>query len=242
MATMDAATFQHATGVSRETTDRLSAFVDLLHRWQPRINLVANSTLHDVWERHLLDSAQLAGHLPEASHGPGGPDRPDRLDRPDQQVVLADFGAGAGLPGLVLALLRPDLDVHLVEVDARKCSFLLEASRVTGAEVAVHRARIETASLPPVTIATARALAPLDKALGQVAPHLDSHAICLFHKGQKWADELAVAERRWKMQVDALHSVTDPAARILRITGLAPKNPMAQPGPAAPAAGSQEQR
>ena len=223
MATMDAAGFQHATGVSRETMDRVSIFVDLLKRWQPRINLVANSTLHDIWERHLLDSAQLVSHLPETP------------------AVLADFGAGAGLPGLILAILRPDLDVHLIEVDARKCSFLQEASRTTETDVVIHRDRIEAVSLPPVEIAVARALAPLTKALGQVAPHLDPHGICLFHKGQKWAEELTVAEQRWKMQVDALPSVTDPAARILRITGLAPKDRDARPGPTRPMSGAQEQ-
>ena len=207
MAILDSAGFQHATDVSRETLDRLIAFVDLLQRWQPRINLVANSTLHDVWERHLLDCAQLVDHLP------------------NDATVLGDFGAGAGLPGLVLAILEPSLEVHLVEVDAKKCAFLQEASRVTEAAVDIHRVRIDAADLPPLDVATARALAPLAKCLGQVAPHLDAHGICLFHKGQSWAEELTAAQQRWKMQVDALPSRTDPAARILRVSRLQPAAP-----------------
>jgi 16S rRNA (guanine527-N7)-methyltransferase len=227
MVHMDAAGFQHATGVSRETIDRLEAYVALLHRWQPKINLVANSTLHDLWERHLLDSAQLAPQLPD------GP------------VVLGDFGAGAGLPGLILAILRPDLEAHLIEVDARKCVFLQEAARAAGVEVQIHRERIESVALPTLTVATARALSTLTKTLDQVAPHLgsngDSPGIGLFHKGRKWAEELTVAQRHWKMQVDALPSITDPAARILRIHDLTPRDPANHPD-ASSAAGSQEQK
>lgn len=211
MPLLDAAGFQHATGVSRETLDRLTAYADLLQRWQPRINLVANSTLHDLWERHLLDCAQLVQHLPKNAK------------------ILGDFGAGAGLPGLVLAILKPALEVHLVEVDAKKCAFLQEACRVADAAVKIHRVRIENAGLPPLDVATARALAPLSKCLGQVAPFLDAHGICLFHKGQAWAEELTAAQQRWMMQVDALPSLTDPAARLLRISDLKPIDPKARP-------------
>ena len=207
MATLDAAGFQRATGVSRETLDRLTTYVDLLQRWQPRINLVANSTLHDVWDRHLLDCAQLIQHLPKDA------------------TVLGDFGSGAGLPGLVLAILAPDLEIHLVEVDAKKCAFLQEASRLTATPVEIHRQRIDSAALPPLDVATARALAPLAKCLGLAAPHLDAHGICLFHKGQGWAEELTAAEQRWMMRVDALPSLTDPAARILRVSELQPRHP-----------------
>ncbi len=227
MAHMDAAGFQHATGVSRETMERLEAYVALLHRWQPRVNLVANSTLHDLWERHLLDSAQLAPLVPDAP------------------AILGDFGAGAGLPGLILAIMRPELEVHLIEVDARKCVFLQEAARAAGVEVQIHRERIESVELPVLTVATARALSSLTKTLGQVAPYIggqgDSPGIGLFHKGRKWAEELTVAQGHWKMQVDALPSITDPAARILRIHDLTPRDPASHPE-ASSAAGSQEQK
>jgi 16S rRNA (guanine527-N7)-methyltransferase len=206
MAILDAAGFQQATGVSRETLDRLSAYVDLLQRWQPRINLIANSTLHDVWERHLLDCAQLIEHLPKDA------------------TVLGDFGSGAGLPGLVLAMLAPDLEVHLVEVDAKKCAFLQEAARLTETAVEIHRLRIDAVTLPPLDVATARALAPLAKCLSLVAPHLDAHGICLFHKGKAWGEELTAARQRWMMQVDALPSLTDRAARILKVSELQPQD------------------
>ncbi len=97
--------------VSRETADRLETLVGTLERWQKAINLVGRNTLGDVWHRHVLDSAQLKPLIPEAAK------------------TLTDLGSGAGFPGLVLAALFPDLDVTLIESDARKAAFLGEAAR-----------------------------------------------------------------------------------------------------------------
>ena len=97
--------------VSRETVDRLEALVSTLERWQKAINLVGKTTMGDIWHRHVLDSAQLKGLIP------------------DQAESLTDLGSGAGFPGLVVAALRPDLDVALIESDARKAAFLGEAAR-----------------------------------------------------------------------------------------------------------------
>src|SRR5215212_687805 len=79
--------------VSRETLDRLGALVDTLVRWQKAINLVGRTNMEDVWIRHMLDSAQLAPLIPADAES------------------LADLGSGAGFPGLVLAVLRPELDI-----------------------------------------------------------------------------------------------------------------------------------
>src|SRR5512139_2081179 len=100
--------------VSRETLDQLQALVDTLVRWQKAINLVGRTTIEDVWTRHILDSAQLAPLIPTEAKS------------------LADLGSGGGFPGLVLAALRPDLDLTLIEADARKAAFLGEASRRMG--------------------------------------------------------------------------------------------------------------
>ena len=116
--------------VSRETLDRLTVLADLLARWTQRINLVSKSTLPDLWRRHILDSAQLAAHVPPGSR------------------TMVDLGSGAGFPGLVLAAIT-DLDIHLVESDARKCAFLREAARSMGRQVTVHNTRIE--KLPELT-------------------------------------------------------------------------------------------
>src|SRR5882724_1978306 len=83
--------------VSRETLGRLDIMVETLLRWQKTINLVGRATLDDVWTRHVLDSAQLLPLIPREAR------------------TLADLGSGAGFPGLVLAALRPELDVTLIE-------------------------------------------------------------------------------------------------------------------------------
>src|SRR5271163_4726150 len=135
--------------VSRETQAQLDALVETLGRWQKAINLVGRTTLDDIWSRHVLDSAQL------------------RLLIPDEAKTLTDLGSGAGFPGLVIAALRPDLDVTLIESDARKAAFLGEASRLMRlakpAKIVVGR--IEAVPPAPADVITARALAPLGQLL-----------------------------------------------------------------------------
>src|SRR3546814_14483358 len=124
--------FQARLDVSRETLEKFEAYGALLTKWNRAINLVSPRSLEDLWRRHFLDSAQLRRHLPEL---PG-----------DAARVILDVGAGAGFPGLVLALLGCAL-VHLVEADQRKAQFLREAVRVTGAAAEVH-ARGQTGRAP----------------------------------------------------------------------------------------------
>jgi len=190
--------------VSRETAERLDAYVALLTHWQSIKNLVAPSTLDQIWSRHVLDSAQLLPFLEEAR-------------------VIADFGSGAGLPGLVLAILlaeRPGVKVHLVESNGRKAAFLREAARVTGAPAQVHADRIEdfVASAPAgVELVTARALAPLADLLALSEGLLKSGARALFLKGQDIEQELTEATKSWRIKFDLVPSLTDPAARIVRV-------------------------
>lgn len=193
--------FQHITGTSATDIERLSAYLTVLRRWQRRINLVGASTLVDPWRRHVLDSAQLAPLLPSG--------------RPR----LIDLGSGAGFPGLVLAILTP-ARVVLVESDARKCAFLFEAARVTGASVDIANARIE--SLPPAAydIVSARALAPLRKLLQYASKLLAANGSCLFLEGRSWRDELTWAGETWKMRATPISSRSDPTGVVLKIDDL----------------------
>ncbi len=186
--------------VSRETTDRLARHLDLLRRWQTRINLVGAATLSDPWRRHVLDSAQLAPLIPAGAR-------------------LVDLGSGAGFPGLVLAILRGG-PVHLIESDARKAAFLHEAVRATGAQAEVHNARAETLELR-ANVVTARACAPLDRLLGLALPLLAPGGICLFLKGARVEEELAAARRRWRMTVRRRRSRSAPEGVVLELGGLA---------------------
>lgn len=189
--------------VSRETEARLRAYLALLLAWNGRINLVARAPEAELWTRHVCDCWQLLPLLP-----PRGP--------------LADLGSGGGLPGIVLAIGRPE-ETHLVEADRRKAAFLLEASRALGlAHVRVHAARIEAAPLPPLAALTARALAPLGALLPHAARLLAQDGVALFPKGRSAEAELTAAAPDWFMRVERFASRTDPDATILRLSEVRP--------------------
>jgi len=193
--------------VSRETVARLDQFVALLLEWQGTTNLVAQSTLPEVWTRHVADSAQLL-----------------RLAR--EAKTWADLGAGAGFPGLVIACLLADCPgaaVHLVESNAKKCAFLREAARRIGLPAIVHCRRIEDFSrefVGPLDVVMARALAPLDRLLPLAAPLLKTGTLGLFPKGQDVASELTAASKCWNIEAVVAPSVTSATSGIAVIRKL----------------------
>jgi len=190
--------FAEIVPVSRETLDRLETYAELLIRWSGRINLIGRDTIADLWRRHILDSAQLRPFVPKAAR------------------TLIDLGSGAGLPGLVLAILGVP-GVELVEADSRKCAFLREAARVTGAEVALRPCRIEAVPPHPADVVTARALAPLDRLLGLAERFLAPGSECLFLKGARVEEELTLARKGWTMRASLSSSVSDPRGVVLRL-------------------------
>ena len=193
--------------VSRETRDQFEALVYTLGRWQKAINLIGKATLEEVWTRHILDSAQLLPLIPKDAK------------------TLVDLGSGGGFPGLVLAALRPNLDVTLIESDARKGAFLGEAGRRMGLknQPKIVVSRIEAASPVKADVITARALAPLGQLLAWAAPHRSDTAICLFHKGKGWQAELTEAMKDWDIQSQPFSSVTDRDAVLLRVAQFSAK-------------------
>jgi 16S rRNA (guanine527-N7)-methyltransferase len=199
--------FQARLSVSRETRDRFQAYADLLTKWNRAINLVGPKTLADLWRRHFLDSAQLRDHLPPAD--------------PGRAPVILDVGAGAGFPGLVLALLGCG-QVHLVDSDQRKAQFLREVIRVTGAPAEVHACRVEDLVLDRADVITCRAFAPLPRLLEQterffLAENGGKPPLGLFLKGRRVDEELTEAGKRWRLQLDRIESETDPDGTILSL-------------------------
>ena len=189
--------------VSRETLDRLHTYVALLEQWNPRINLVAKATLRDVWSRHVADSAQLWNRLPPSAR------------------LWADFGSGAGFPGLVVAILAaeavPDLRVVLVESDQRKAAFLSTVMRRTGIRAEVRAERIEALAPVGADVVSARALAPLPALLEMLEKHRNPGGIGLFPKGASVHKELAAATAHWRFDHVIHPSLTDPQAAIVEI-------------------------
>ncbi|HEX3523471.1 MAG TPA: 16S rRNA (guanine(527)-N(7))-methyltransferase RsmG [Stellaceae bacterium] len=194
--------FAELVPVSRETLERLEAYADLLTRWSARINLVGRDTLSDRWRRHILDSAQLHRFIPSSAQS------------------LVDLGSGAGLPGLVLAILGVP-GVELVEADSRKAAFLREAARIAGAEVTIRPCRIQAVPPHPVDVVTARACAPLDRLLDLAAPFLAPHTVCLFPKGERFNEELTLARKAWTMNVSVEQSLSDRRGVVLRLQQVA---------------------
>jgi 16S rRNA (guanine527-N7)-methyltransferase len=195
------------TPVSRETEARLDRLAALLQDWQQRMNLVASSTLPRLWTRHIADSLQLLPLAPAAR-------------------TWVDLGSGAGFPGLVVAIAlagRPGAVVHLVESHNRKAAFLRAAAEETGAPAEVHAQRIEDfvrAWRERADVVTARALAPLPRLLDYAAPLIGKGAQGLFLKGQDVAAELTESANYWRLKAESVPSVTEPRARIVRVTNL----------------------
>lgn len=192
--------------VSRETNERLQIYADLLRTWNPKINLVAPSTLDDLWSRHFTDSAQLLRLAPPA------------FDH------WADLGSGGGFPGLVIAILLQESaeapQITLVESDARKSAFLRTVLHQTEVTASILTKRAEAVAPLKAAVVSARALAPLTKLLAFAHRHLASDGIALLPKGQNWEKELQEAQSAWQFSYRIDKSVLQENSVILSVTGV----------------------
>lgn len=193
------------TAVSRETLQRLDRYKKLIEKWNPKINLVAASTLPEFQSRHLDDSLQLVD-LVAAEGG-----------------TWLDLGSGGGLPGLVVAIMTADrpTSIILVESDHRKSAFLRNAVReLVLPNVTVISDRIMTIPPQQADHISARALAPLSQLLEMVHLHMKPSGTAYLMKGRTWREEIVRAKRDWQFDLEAIPSRTDPEAAILKVTGV----------------------
>jgi 16S rRNA (guanine527-N7)-methyltransferase len=187
-----------------KVVERLDRFAVLVRQWQSRINLIGDSTLAQLWTRHIADSLQLLALAPAAK-------------------IWIDLGSGAGFPGLVIACAlagQTGVRVHLVESNAKKAAFLREAVRQLGVPAEVHAERAETfiaAFQGRADVVTARALAPLAELLEMAAPLFKTGAKGLFPKGQDVEVELTQAAKCWTIESTLVPSRTSPSGRIVVI-------------------------
>ena len=192
-------TVQATLNVSRETLDRFAAYLSLLEKWQKSVNLVARTTLGIAWQRHILDSGQLARYLPSGCK------------------TIMDVGSGAGFPGLVLSIMQ-GATVHLVESDHKKTVFLQTVIRELGLSAIVHNERIESLTKVAPDVITARAFAPLGKAVGLLAPHMEPHTVLLLLKGRNVEEELTEMPDYPIMSAVTYPSLSDPDGVVLKLT------------------------
>ena len=192
--------------VSRETLKRLQDYADLLLQWQAHTNLVGPGTMPQLWTRHFFDSAQL---LPIAGAGHS----------------WLDMGAGAGFPGLVLAVLDPAARLTLVESIAKKCRFLGEAAALLGVadRIVIANQRIETLPRQRFDIITARALASLDKLFAWGIPFAAADTRWVLPKGARAEEELASASKQFHFVHELIPSRTDSQARIIVASAVRPR-------------------
>ncbi len=181
--------------VSRETLQQLREFEALVRRWNPAINLVSKASLPVLWERHIVDSAQLLDYCPQSAKH------------------WVDLGAGGGFPGIVVAILAQesiaDLRVTLVEADSRKATFLRQAVQALGLNVAVLNDRIELLRNLVADVVSARALASLPELLEFAAQYLQKDGVAIFPKGARHSEELALAQRAWNFDVETHPSLSE---------------------------------
>jgi 16S rRNA (guanine527-N7)-methyltransferase len=192
-----------ALDVPRETLERLEAFVALLQSENGRQNLVSRSSLDQLWQRHILDSAQLARFAP-----------------PDADIWL-DLGSGAGFPGLLIPLFHP-ASVVLVESRRLRVDFLRAAASVlgVGARVEIVGARLETVPARPVEVISARAFAPLPKLLALAERFSRPETVWILPKGRNAKSELDAARSSWQGDFRLEPSLTDADAAIIVATGV----------------------
>ena len=194
--------------VSRETYEKLEIFKQTLIKWQKAVNLVSNSSLESIWNRHFLDSAQLYKYTK------------------DIKGNILDMGSGAGLPGIVLAMMG-NKNINIVESDSKKCTFMREVIRLTETKLIIYNCRIEELDFINPELITSRALAPLKKLVEYADNHMKKNIMVeekaiklLFLKGKLYKEELKDLKRVRQIEYEIFPSVTSEYGKIVYITNI----------------------
>ena len=186
---------------SESILSSLYIYIELIKKWQKNINLVSKNSINDLWNRHVLDSAQLYSLLPAPKKG----------------LYIYDLGSGAGFPGMVLAIMGRK-DIILCESNKRKCEFLKEVSRITNTNISIVNIRAQKLDGRSALAITSRALASLDTLLEISMPILREKGVCVFPKGRTWKEELTVAEKKFIINYNTVQSITSSDSKIIIIT------------------------
>ena len=186
----------------------LESYMLLIKKWQKAVNLVSNTEINSLWERHILDSAQVFFEIPKEAR------------------ILIDMGSGGGFPAVVIAILNKVLNGHLtkivlIESDNKKSIFLKEVSRILDLNLIVLNERIERIKGISADVITARALASTDMLLEWGREFYKNDTIFLFLKGKLVDDELSLIP--YSCNISKLNSKIDKDGCVLKITEVAYK-------------------
>ena len=186
---------------SESILSSLDIYIELIKKWQKNINLVSKNSIDHLWNRHVIDSAQLYSLLPAPKKG----------------LYIYDIGSGAGFPGMVLGIMGRK-DIILCESNKRKCEFLKEVSRITNTNISIVNIRAQKLDGRSALAITSRALASLDTLLEISMPILREKGVCVFPKGRTWKEELTVAEKKFIINYNTVQSITSSDSKIIIIT------------------------
>lgn len=190
--------------INQSQINKIEDFVLLLLKENDNFNLVGKSTLPDLWQRHILDSAQVLRFID------------------DKNKKIADIGTGAGFPGMIISLLGCK-EIHLVEKAFRKCEFLRKAKLLSPNRVFVHQAKLEELEGQKFDIITSRALASLDKLLEYSQTFLKADGYGLFLKGKNLEAELEEAKKLFDFSYELFPSLTSSESNIIKVWNLKKK-------------------
>ena len=196
--------FAEAIGLDADRRSDIECYRRRLIEANAKMNLIGAATADDFGRRHVLDSAQLVWFAPAVRR-------------------WADIGSGAGLPGIILAILlkgRSGARVHLIESIAKRAKFLVETVEALDLPASVHHARAESVRLE-VEAVTARACAPLGRLFEFVHPFMRRGARAILLKGQGVEAEIAQARAQWQFCYECRQSLSDPSGRVLFLKELA---------------------
>lgn len=179
----------------------LEDFVISLLSENQNFNFIGKSTILDIWERHILDSAQLMRFIP------------------DKNIKFADIGTGAGFPGIILSILGLR-EMHLIEKSFRKADFLRKAKLFSSNRVFVHQAKLEEMDAIEFDCIVSRALAPLTGLLEYADKFLKKGGYCLFLKGKNLPKELEEAQKNFRFEYELNPSLTSSESNVIKVSNI----------------------
>ena len=188
--------------ITEESFSLLQQYMELLLKWNKKINLVSKKITYDeLWQRHILDSAQIIKYIPKNCK------------------KIVDLGSGGGLPAIIIAIIG-NYNISVIESDQRKCAFMREASSRFNLNIEIINSRIEDASIFDVDVITSRALAPLTKLFEYSYPFNKKNNYMLFLKGQNVLEEIKEASISWDFKHKIFPDALNKEGGVVEICGL----------------------
>ena len=192
--------------VSRETLKKINNYCDFLIKYNQKLNLISKSSEINIMNRHIEDSAQLIKYI----------------DKGDKNIL--DIGSGAGFPGIVMELIKNDLDLkfnlEIVEKSPKKCTYLQELCKYLEIDVAIHNYDVKDLKRKSFDVIASRAFKPMLSFLNILEQSRLNFRKILLLKGENYKLEMNEAKKHWEINCDMYESVTNPNSKVFVINSV----------------------